>query len=49
MELGFTKIVAEKALFMKMSSKGDAIANALDWISEHSEDADFNEELQIIG
>jgi len=45
LELGFTKIVAEKALFLNLSTPGEPIANALDWISAHSEDPDFNEEL----
>lgn len=49
MEMGFSKIVAEKALFMNMSKQGDAVSNALEWISEHSEDPDFHEELKIVG
>lgn len=47
-EMGFPKDVAEKALFMTLS-KGGTTEQALEWISEHSEDADFNEELKIIG
>lgn len=49
MEMGFSKIVAEKALFLNLAKPGDAIGNALEWISEHSEDPDFNEELKIVG
>lgn len=49
MEMGFTKAVAEKALFLNLSKQGDPIGNALEWISEHSEDPDFNEELTIVG
>jgi len=45
LELGFSKVVAEKALFLNLSTPGEPIANALDWISAHSEDPDFNEEL----
>jgi uncharacterized UBP type Zn finger protein len=46
MEFGFSKIIAEKALFMT-GCKG--VEKALDWINAHSEDADFNEELFIVG
>ena len=49
MEMGFSKVVAEKALFLNMSKPGDAVSNALEWISDHSEDADFHEALQIVG
>jgi uncharacterized UBP type Zn finger protein len=49
MEMGFTKIVAEKALFINLAKPGEAVGNALEWISEHSEDPDFNEELKIVG
>jgi len=45
-EFGFTKIVSEKAIFMT-GCKG--VEPALDWINSHSEDADFNEELFIVG
>ncbi len=47
--MGFSKVVAEKALFMNLAKQGDALGNALEWISEHSEDPDFNEELKIVG
>ncbi len=49
MEMGFDKIVAEKALFINLSKQGDALGNALEWISAHSEDPDFHEELKIVG
>lgn len=47
-EMGFSKIVAEKALFMTLG-QGGTTEKALDWISAHSDDADFNEELRIVG
>ncbi|CDW78340.1 pub domain-containing protein [Stylonychia lemnae] len=49
LELGFTKDVAEKALFLNLSTPGEPIANALDWISAHSDDSDFHEALQVVG
>lgn len=45
--MGNTKIVAEKALFMTQNKK--TIEAALDWIDEHRDDEDFNEELFITG
>lgn len=45
--MGFTKAVAEKALFFTLS-QGGTTDQALDWISQHSDDADFNEELKIV-
>jgi uncharacterized UBP type Zn finger protein len=48
MEMGFSKIVSEKALFMTLG-EGGTTEKALDWISAHSDDADFNEELRIVG
>ena len=47
-EMGFSKDAAEKALFMTMS-KGQSIENAMEWITEHQEDTDFNEPLLIVG
>ncbi len=47
--MGFSKIVAEKALFHNLGKTGDPLGNALEWISAHSEDPDFNEELKIVG
>jgi uncharacterized UBP type Zn finger protein len=47
-EMGFSKIVAEKALFMTLA-QGGTTEKALEWIDQHSEDADFNEELKIVG
>lgn len=48
LEMGFSKIVAEKALFMTLA-QGGTTEKALEWIDQHSEDADFNEELKIVG
>jgi len=48
MEMGFSKDAAEKALFMNLS-KGQSVEAALEWITEHQEDADFNEPLLIVG
>jgi uncharacterized UBP type Zn finger protein len=48
MEMGFPKAVAEKALFFTLAS-GGTTEKALEWIDQHSEDADFNEELKIVG
>jgi len=45
-EMGFTKSVAEKALFM---TQGGGVPKAMEWIDKHSEDADFLEELVIVG
>jgi len=47
-EMGFSKIVAEKALFMTLAL-GGTTEKALEWIDQHSEDPDFNEELKIVG
>lgn len=44
MEMGFTKIVAEKALFMTQAG----VEKAMDWINDHMEDEDFNEELVVV-
>jgi len=46
MEMGFSKIVAEKALFM---TQGASIEKALEWIEMHSNEPDFEEELFIVG
>ena len=43
--MGFSKIAAEKALFMTQAG----VEKALDWINDHLEDEDFNEELVIVG
>jgi len=47
-EMGFPKAVAEKALFFTLAN-GGTTEKALEWIDQHSEDADFNEELKIVG
>ena len=46
--MGFSKDASEKALFMTMST-GQSVENALNWINEHCDDADFNEPLLIVG
>lgn len=43
--MGFTKVVAEKALFMTQAG----VEKAMDWIQEHMDDEDFQEELVIVG
>lgn len=48
MEMGFSKEASEKALFFTLSL-GGTTEKALDWITQHQEDADFNEELRIVG
>lgn len=48
MEMGFTKAVSEKALFFTLSS-GGTTEKAMEWIDQHQEDVDFNEELKIVG
>lgn len=47
--MGFSKIVAEKALFFNLGKTGEPLEMALAWIEQHSDDADFNEELTIVG
>jgi hypothetical protein len=44
-DMGFSRIVSEKALFMV---QGKGVPGAMDWIDKHREDADFEEELFII-
>ena len=44
-EMGFSKIVAEKALFMV---QGGGVPKAMDWIDQHRSDPDFEEELFIV-
>ena len=46
MEMGYSKDVSEKALFMNL--KNQSIEAAVGWISEHMEDPDFNEPLMIM-
>ena len=45
MEMGFSKNVSEKACFFNQSN----LENAINWIQEHQEDADLEEELRIVG
>jgi len=44
MDMGFTKIVAEKALFMTQAG----VEKAMEWIEQHMDDADFQEELTVV-
>lgn len=44
-EMGFSKNVAEKACFFNKS----VLENAIEWIYEHQNDPDFEEELRIVG
>jgi len=46
MEMGFSKIVSEKALFLNQSK---SVEIAMTWIEEHQSDTDFEEELVITG
>ena len=48
MVMGFSKDACEKGLFMTMS-KGQSVEGAMEWLTEHCEDADFNEPLLIVG
>ena len=48
MDMGFGKDAAEKSLFMTLS-KGQSVEAAFEWLTEHQEDADFNEPLLIVG
>lgn len=43
--MGYSKAVAEKSLFLTQNSSVD---HAVDWIMNHMEDADFEEELMIV-
>lgn len=44
-EMGFTKNASEKALFLNKNS----LELSIEWMYEHQNDADFNEELRIVG
>jgi hypothetical protein len=44
-EIGFSKIVAEKACFFNQS----ILEKSIEWIYEHQQDPDFEEELRIVG
>ena len=46
--MGFSKHASEKALFMNMS-KGQTVEIAMEWLAEHADDADLNEQLFIVG
>ena len=45
MEMGFSKSVSEKSLFLTQSKD---LEKPIEWISEHQGDPDFEEELQIV-
>jgi uncharacterized UBP type Zn finger protein len=44
-EMGFSKNVSEKACFFNQSN----LENSVNWIYEHQQDPDFEEELRIVG
>jgi uncharacterized UBP type Zn finger protein len=44
--MGFPKQVAEKALFL---TQNKGVEGAMSWIDAHQEDADYLEELTIVG
>jgi hypothetical protein len=44
-EMGFSKAVSEKALFLTQAKD---LERPIEWISEHSNDPDFEEELQVV-
>ena len=45
--MGFSKHASEKALFMTQEH-GQSLEKALGWIEQHTDDADFNEQLFIV-
>jgi len=45
MDMGFSKAVAEKALFM---TQNKGVDKAMDWIYTHNNDPDFEEALVIV-
>jgi uncharacterized UBP type Zn finger protein len=45
MEMGFSKNVSEKACFFNQSN----LEKSIEWIYEHQQDPDFEEELRIVG
>ena len=46
LDVGFSKTVAEKALYL---TGGASVEKALEWIEQHQEEPDFQEELRIVG
>jgi len=44
-EMGFSKNVSEKACFFNQS----VLEKAIEWIYEHQNEEDFEEELRIVG
>lgn len=46
LDCGFSKTVGEKALYL---TGNNSVDKAMDWIAEHQEDPDFEEELRIVG
>ncbi|CAG9319037.1 unnamed protein product [Blepharisma stoltei] len=44
LEMGFSRAIAEKSLYFTQSS---SLENSIDWIHEHQNDQDIEEELQI--
>lgn len=47
-EMGFGKDACEKALFMTQK-QGATVEAAMEWITQHQDDPDFNEALLIVG
>lgn len=45
--MGFSVHAAEKALFM--NQKNQSVEVAMDWLTQHMDDADLNEQLLIVG
>ena len=45
MEMGFSKNASEKSCFFTQSN----LEKAIEWIYEHQNDADFEEELRVVG
>lgn len=45
LEMGFSKNASEKALFLNKN----ILESSVEWINEHQNDADFEEEMRIVG
>jgi len=45
-EMGFARVVSEKALIL---TKNASLEAAVNWIDAHQDDPDFNEPLQLVG
>ena len=49
LEMGFSKAVCEKALFLTKQQNQENVDKALDWIQANMDAPDFEEELKIVG